>query len=135
MDFDGRRIERSEWIAAYQAAYGEVEAALAKGHSVVFDAVSYRRTQRERIRRIADKFNASTTIVYLEVTAEEAKTRVAANRRNPVRVNVPDEEMAEIAAGMQPPQDDECAVVYHPSEPVEAWIDRVIQPLLKETDS
>jgi predicted kinase len=133
--FDGRRIERSEWITAYQAAYCEVDEAFAQGRSVVFDAVSYRRNQRDRIRRIAAKHGVPMTIVYFDVTPEEAKTRVAANRQNPVRVNVPDEDMAEIAAGMQPPRDDEHAVRYHPSEPIESWIDRVIQPLMKETDS
>jgi predicted kinase len=132
--FDGRRIGRGEWIAAYLAAYREVEQAFATGKSVVFDAVSYRRTQRERIRRIAAKHGVSMTIVYLDVTPEEARTRVAVNRCNPVRVNVPDDDIAEIAAEMQPPQDDERAIVYHPSEAIESWLDRVIQPLLKETD-
>lgn len=133
--FDGRRVERSEWIAAYQAAYGEVEAAFTDGKSVVFDAVSYRRAQRDRIRRIAGKYNVPMTIVYLDVTRNEANARLAANRFNPSRVNVPDDDFAEISSGMQPPDEDELFVRYHPSELIDDWIERVIKPLLKETFS
>jgi predicted kinase len=132
--FDGRRIERDEWITAYRAAYREVEQALAIGRSVVFDAVSYRRSQRDRIRRISDKYRIPLTVTYLDVDREESRARIAANRRNPVRVSIPDEDLDEIAAGMQPPQPDEDVVTYRPNEPLEDWIDRTIRPMLKETD-
>lgn len=130
--FDGRRIERAEWIAAYQAAYRVAERALSAGDSVVFDAVSYRRNQRDRVRRLGEKHGASVTIIYLEVDRDAARTRIDANRRNPVRVNVPDEDLNEIADGMQPPQPDEDAVIYRPGEPIDDWIDRTIRPMLKE---
>ena len=127
---DGRRIEREEWIAAYQAAYRVVEDALAAGHSVVLDAVSYRRTQRERVRRIAAKHGVPMTVIYLDVTPEQATARMTANRLNPTRANVPDLDFEEVAAGMQPPREDEPVVRYRPEEPAAAWIDRVIAPML-----
>lgn len=130
--FAGRRIDRSEWIAAYQAAYTQVEAALDAGMSVVFDAVSYRRTQRARIERIADKHRVPMTIVYLDVDPDEAKRRLVANRTTPTRVNVQDADFEDVAAGMQQPGDDERVVGYRPDEPLDSWIDRVIKPLLEE---
>jgi hypothetical protein len=48
-------IERADWIAAYQRGYAELEALLPEGRSVVFDAVSYRRLQRNRVRRVAER--------------------------------------------------------------------------------
>jgi hypothetical protein len=36
---------------------------------------------------------------------------------------------------MQPPDQNESFVNYRPDEPVDAWIARVIAPLLKETES
>jgi predicted kinase len=132
--YEGRRIERAEWIAAYQAAHREVEAALAAGLSVVFDAVSYRRTQRDRIRRIASKHGVPMTVVHLNVSADEARARLIANRASPTRVNVPEEDFNEVAGGMQPPDQNESFVNYRPDEPVDAWIARVIAPLLKEPE-
>jgi len=125
-----RQVEREEWIAAYRAAYRQVETELESGRSVVFDAVSYRRTQRERIRRIAAKHDVPMTVVYLDVSPAEAKQRLAANRENPVRGNVPDPDFAEVAAGMQFPLEDEQVVRYRPNEPVGVWIERVIVPML-----
>lgn len=131
---EGRRIERQEWIAAYQAAYREVEAALSDGRVVVFDAVSYRRVQRDRVRRIANRFGVPMTIVYLDVDPDQARARLEANRRAPLRVNVPDVDFEEVASGMQPPMDDEPHIRYRPDEPIFDWIDRAVAPLLAESD-
>src|SRR5215212_10518349 len=65
--FPERRVQRPEWISAYRAAYAQVEAALDAGKSVVFDAVSFRRVQRDRIRRIAMKHGIQMTIIYLDI--------------------------------------------------------------------
>lgn len=132
---EGRRIERDEWIAAYRAAYREVETALTAGRSVTFDAVSFRRTQRDRMRRIADKFGVPLIVIYLDVPAELANARRVANRCNPMRVDVPDADFIEIEGGMQRPGDDEAQVRYRPPEPLDQWIERVIKPLMKETTS
>jgi predicted kinase len=135
IDFEDRRVERAEWIAAYRAAYTQVEEALGAGRPVVFDAVSYRRTQRDRTRRIAKKHGVPITIIYVDVAPELAKARLNRNRANPTRVNVPQVDFDEVARGMQPPQHDEALVTYRPGEPVEFWIERVIAPLLKESAS
>lgn len=130
-----RRIERHEWIAAYQAAYKLVESALLEGRPVVFDAVSYRRVQRDRIKRIADKHGVPMTVIYLDVPPRDAKARIVANRANPVRVSVPSADFEEVAAGMQPPGVDERVLIYRPSEAVDEWVDRMIAPLLSEQPS
>jgi predicted kinase len=130
-----RSIERADWIAAYQEAYRKVESALDQGQSVVFDAVSYRRTQRDRIRRIAAKHDVPMTTIYLDVPPEEARTRLQANRNSPARANVSKTDFDEVAAGMQPPQDDEPVVRYRPDEPVDIWIERVISPMLRLDES
>ena len=128
--FPGRRVERAEWIAAYRAAYARVEDALAAGKSVVFDAVSYRRLQRDRIRRIALKHGIPMTILYLDVDPELAKSRMAANRIEQTRPNVPDADFEEVKAGIELPMPDETWIAYRPAEPPESWIWREIVPLV-----
>lgn len=128
--FAERRVERAEWIAAYRAAYVQVEEALAGGKSVVFDAVSYRRLQRDRIGRIATKHGTPMTIIYLDVDPELAKNRLTDNRANPVRPNVPNADFDEVSSGMQPPMSDEAWIAYNPVESLDAWIRREITPLV-----
>jgi len=129
-DFDERPVELAEWIAAYRAAYQLVDDTLDTGKSVVFDAVSYRRSHRERVRRIAATHGVPVTIIYLDVPEEQARARLVANRSSPYRVNVPDIDFDEVARGMQPPEDDERFTRYRPDEPVTAWIDRLVVPML-----
>jgi predicted kinase len=134
--FDGdiafvkRRLERADWIAAYRAAYGRADEALSAGMSVVFDAVSYRRLQRDRVRRIAIKHEIPMTIIYLDVEPEAAKARMALNRLNPMRPNVSDADFDEVSSGMQPPMSDELSISYSPVEPIDIWIGREIAPLV-----
>lgn len=125
-DFAERRVERTEWIAAYRAAYEQLERALAASESVVFDAVSYRKVQRDRIRRIASKHGVPLTIIYLDVAPDVARARMVANRLTPVRPNVPDADFNEVCAGMQPPMAGETWIAYDPKEPLERWIRREI---------
>jgi len=64
------------------------------------------------------------------VPEEQARARLVANRSSPYRVNVPDIDFDEVARGMQPPEDDERFTRYRPDEPVTAWIDRLVVPML-----
>jgi len=96
-------IERADWIAAYQRGYAELEAILRAGRPAVFDAVSYRRLQRNRVRRVAERLGAPATLVLLDVSADEARARMERNRFTRERVDVPIESFREVAEGMQWP--------------------------------
>ena len=123
-------IERADWIAAYQRGYAELEEALRAGRSAVFDAVSYRRLQRNRVRRVAERLGVPTTVVLLDVSVDEARARLERNRFTRERVHVPMADFLEVVAGMQWPEPDEETIRYDPVEPLGAWIDRVVRPLL-----
>jgi predicted kinase len=123
-------IERADWIAAYQRGYAELESVLREGRSAVFDAVSYRRLQRNRVRRVAERLGVPATVVLLDVSADEARARLERNRFTRERVNVPMADFLEVAEGMQWPDPDEEVVRYSPDEPLADWVERVVRPLL-----
>jgi predicted kinase len=127
------RLTRQDWIAAYQAAYRDVEAALDAGESIVFDAVSYRRLQRNRVRRIAEARGVLATVVLLDISPQVARARLEVNRRTRERVNVPSGDFAEVVAGMQPPEPGEETIRYRSDEPIDIWIERVARPLLMDS--
>ena len=123
-------IERADWIAAYRRGYAELEAILRDGRSAVFDAVSYRRLQRNRVRRVAERLGVPATVVLLDVSPDEARARIERNRFIRARVSVPLEAFAEVADHMQWPEPDEDVIRYRPAEPLADWVDRVVRPLL-----
>jgi predicted kinase len=102
---------RGDWIAAYRASYRRLEEALRDGKSVVFDATSYRKTQRRRLRRMADAHRVPTTVVYLDISAQEAQRRRSENQHCSVRAGV---------------SDDEEILRYDATLPVDDWIDNVL---------
>ncbi len=123
-------IARADWIAAYQRGYAEVEVILRDGGSAVFDAVSYRRLQRNRVRRVAERLDVPATVVLLDVSVDEARARLERNRFTRERVNVPMESFLEVAEGMQWPDPDETVIRYSPDEPLTDWVGRIVRPLL-----
>ncbi|MEA2584201.1 MAG: hypothetical protein QOF33_2286 [Thermomicrobiales bacterium] len=117
---------RGDWIAAYRASYRRLEEALRDGKSVVFDATSYRKIQRRRLRRMADAHRVPTTVVYLDISAQEAQRRRSENQHSPVRAGVSDEDFAMVANEFQTPEGDEEILRYDATLPVDDWIDNVL---------
>jgi hypothetical protein len=66
------------------------------------------------------------------VSADEARERLQANRLAPARVDVPDDDFDEVAAGMQPPMPDEPHLRYRPHQDLDTWIDETIAPIVME---
>lgn len=123
-------IARADWVAAYRRGYAELEDALRADRSAVFDAVSYRRLQRNRVRRVAERLGVPATVVLLDVSADEARARLERNRFTGERVDVPMADFLEVAGGMQWPEPDEAVIRYRPDEPLAEWVERVVRPML-----
>ena len=125
-----RRPEKADWLAAYTTSYRRLDAALAEGRSAVWDATSYRRVQRDRIRRIAGQRGATTSVVHLATPAAMALGRRDRNRSLRTRPDVADEDFTMVANDWQPPGDDESPLVYHPATPLADWLEMTIAPLI-----
>ncbi len=132
IELNGVAPSREDWIAAYRRSFWTLNEVLAAGNSAVFDATSYRRIHRQRLVRIAARYNVPATIVYLDVSEVEAKRRRDANRTTNKRPNVRDEDFALIAGEMQLPSGDESALVYHPNEEITEWVEVNLLPLMTE---
>ncbi len=122
---DGGVITREDWLVAYRESYRRLDALLESGQSVVFDATSFHRAHRERLRRAARRANAVATVVYLDMPESEVRDRLLRNRAAPARYDVPDEDFAQVAAGFQPPGEDENLVRCGPTDSVAAVVERL----------
>jgi predicted kinase len=135
VDLRGKSPTREDWIEAYRRSFRKLDKVLAEGRSAVFDATSYRRVHRQRLDRIASKYEVPTTLIYLDVDAEQAKRRRDENRATMDRPNVDDHGFALVSGEMQIPGTDEAALIYQPSEPLDDWIEQTLRPLMTKEQS
>lgn len=106
LGLDAQAVTAEAWESTYAEAYRRLENALASGNSVIFDHVNFTRAERDRVREIAARKGAQIQIVYVEVTAEEARRRLLANRADRVRNDVQDEDFALVVEHFEAPDDE-----------------------------
>lgn len=114
--FEDGPLPTAVWIAAYQEGHRQLGAFLEAGRSVVWDAVSFRWSHREKLRRMAQQHGVSTRLVWLDIPLIEISRRRAANRLLRARGDVADADFAMVAEGFQTPRADEGAVRYDPAQ-------------------
>ena len=119
---DGTRISRQQWTEAYREAFRRLDRLLAAGETVVYDATNFRRVQREQVRRIAARYGVTTVVIHVAVPEAESRRRLLANRLNRQRVDVPDEDFAEVATRFQAPADAERVLRYDQQVPLDRWL-------------
>ena len=77
-------------------AYHRIGRALAAGESVIFDHVNVTRAERDRVRALAAQFGPQVQILYVPITAAEARARLRANRETRKRSDVRDEDFDQV---------------------------------------
>jgi predicted kinase/catechol 2,3-dioxygenase-like lactoylglutathione lyase family enzyme len=108
----GAPLSDADWAATYREGRRRLEDHLAAGHSVVYDAVSFRWAHREQLRRIARRHGAAATVVHVAPPVAEIGRRRRANRARPTRGDVRPKDFALVAQGFQPPRPEEATLVY-----------------------
>lgn len=86
----GQGLPPERWEEASQAACAAIEAAARRERDVVFDDTLCFRFLRDRYREAGARAKMVTTLVVLQVSFEELRARVRANRRLPVRHDIDD---------------------------------------------
>lgn len=119
---NGAAITACEWAATYREAYRRLEGLLSAGNTVVYDAVNYRRVQRDQLQRIAQRCGVATQVIFVTTPAERARQRLEGNRVEVVRFDVRDDDFAEVASRFEPPTADEHVLHYDGMEPIEPWL-------------
>lgn len=119
---DGAPISRQQWTASYREAYRRLKDALAHGHTVVYDATNFRRLQRDQVRRIAAQYDADVVVIHVQVPEADIRQRWQANRITKQRLDVRDEDFAEVATNFQLPSVDERVLHYDQRITLEEWL-------------
>ncbi len=119
---DETGLSPEEWDATYQEAYHRIAACLRQGESVIDDSTNFTRAQRDRLRSIAEQYQATTTVIFVDVLVSEARRRWQENRQTALRADVRDEDFAHVLHHFVPPTEDEQVLRYDGSLEARAWV-------------
>ncbi len=115
-------LDREAWNRIYDETDREIAQYLQSGTSVVDASRNFRKEERSHARRIAALNGGEFLLIYIDTPEREARKRMLANRQRPERVDWGDTSFDEIVRAMEPPGDDEQALVYHYEDDAERWI-------------
>jgi len=122
----GVAVTPEEWDKTYRQAYKRIEQLLGKGKSVIYDATNFTKEQRDIPRKIAQKYNVATKLLFVDVPKEIVYQRLQENRKTNSRFDVKDEDFAQVVDNFQKPSDDENVLIFDGSIPMVDWILQVI---------
>lgn len=123
LGLDGQAIAAADWDITYGEAFRRLRAALAREATVVFDAPSFTREQRDELRAMAGECGAMARVLYVATPEAVARARWLGNRRTRERSDVRDEDFANVLAQFVAPEADEDALVFDGQSAAEDWID------------
>jgi predicted kinase len=131
----GLDIEREDaWRIAFQRSFRRLHHALAAGTSVVWDAASLTRQQRDRIRATGEAYGACVYLIYLATSDHERDRRRRANLRSGERIDVPKAAFDDARQAFEVPTEDEDLIRFTPDVNLDEWIEHTIAPLIAATE-
>lgn len=123
-------LDDRDWLTAFQISYRRLIRLLDQGRSVVWDATSYYRAQRDRVRRVAGEHGARVALIYLDTPEEMARARIERNRVVRSRWDIPDDAFTSLSLALEPPTADEDPIRFAPEDDLDDWMNRQIAPWL-----
>lgn len=100
-----------EWNIVEAKAREHIAALLEAGKNVIFDDLSVEKRDRDELRQTAEACGADALIIYMDVPAEVAIARQKQNEVTKERGLTSDGNMQLVISQLQPPSEDENAVI------------------------
>jgi predicted kinase len=107
-------IMPEEWQTTYKMFYERIADNLRNGHTVIADAVSYRKERRNYLSAMAKENNAEAFVVYLKTPLETVKKRWADNKVTSLRPVVRDDDFYSVINNFEEPTASEHTIVIQP---------------------
>ena len=119
---DDTDLNPDEWARIYSVTDDLIVAHLRKGDCVVDASRNFRRRERDHARSIANRMNAETVTVHVDAPESLVRKRWARNRNQQTRRVVSPEGFEEIISVMEPPSEDEEALIFRHNDDTEEWL-------------
>lgn len=118
----GDGIHYSEWEKTHAIAVSWLDDLMRSGRDLVVDDTNCFRWIRDRFRGVAERHGYQTRVIHLDVPLATVHERRRRNESTAERHGVIDNIFESHVAEFEVPGEDEDAVVYRPSQDLEAWL-------------
>lgn len=119
----GLGLPDEEWVRTHEIARERVEAGLRCGVSTVVDDTNCFRFLRDDYRAVAARCGARTIVVHVDIGLPVALRRLRENRMRPVRAEVTEQVLLNLARRFEPPGADETTLTYRGGTAPKAWVE------------
>ena len=121
-DVEDADLSPKQWDRIYTETDILIASYLRHGRSVVDASRSFRKVERDTARGLADGCNAATVVIHVDTPEAVARERWQQNRRTHSRRDVSDQDFEEIISVMEPPADEEDALIFHHQDDLSRWL-------------
>lgn len=110
------------WEHTRRVGLLRVDHALARGKSVIYDAVNPTLQYRTALRETATKRKATPVLIYMNTSLDVVESRIQANRITPHRPDIQNENFAIILDSFEPPLPDEHPIEFNSTDTIDDWL-------------
>jgi predicted kinase len=121
-NFQARPNEEPDFDRIYDEADRLIEARLRSGATVVDASRNFRRAERDHARKIAERSGARVVTIFVDTPEKIARARRLRNQSSPSRRDITDQQFDEIVQVMEPPAEEEMALVFHHGDDIDSWL-------------
>jgi len=123
---EAQYMSQSDWNLVYSEAYQELELLLKLGKTVVFDGGSLLKSERDRLKKIAEMCGVPWKLIYVNTPKEEIIKRRKRNLKTKERDQLKDEVMNKAFNMFEEPQIDENFILFNSKINLKEWIKKNI---------
>jgi len=115
-------LHPEDWVRIYTETDRLIENLLESGKSVLDASRNFSKTERNKVKSLADKVGVPIITVYVDTPEQMARQRLLENRHNPTRRDVTDKDFEEVIRAMEPPTVDEHSLIFHHFSEIDGWL-------------
>ena len=117
-------VSHEEWVKMFTNMFDRIRKSLNKGKTVISDISNLEKSDRDRLRKVAEEGNFPTVVVYLNTPVDIARKRWLTNKAKKLRFDLTEKIFEEACSSLQVPTEEENLIVLDYNEPVERWLAR-----------
>lgn len=110
---ENEKVIAKDWEEIFNESYSTTSKHLKSGQSVIYDSANQDRISRDKLRKLAEKSNANTKVIFLDVHEEEIRRRWAENQVTKERFHLPEKYLQAAIDTLEKPLISENVVNYN----------------------
>lgn len=115
-------LRPEDWVRIYTETDRQILELLQAGQSVVDASRNFSRSERAAARSLSDQAHVPLITIYVDTSEEVARRRWLDNKAHPSRRDVSAPDFEDAVRAMQPPGEDESAIVFNYGDEIQNWL-------------